>query len=56
MEAQLTGLVRQGAWRRPRRSSVTPVLIGILPTIGKTDLGLDNMVPKPRYLRPSTAP
>ncbi|MBE2250108.1 MAG: CBS domain-containing protein [Myxococcus sp.] len=28
---------------------VTPVLAGILPTIQKTDLGLDNMVPKPRY-------
>ena len=27
-----------------------PVLVGILPTIGKTDLGLDNMVPKPRYM------
>ena len=26
-----------------------PVLAGILPTIGKTDLGLENMVPKPRY-------
>lgn len=28
---------------------VTPVLAGILPTIQKTDLGLDNMVPKARY-------
>ncbi|MDP3233829.1 MAG: CBS domain-containing protein [Myxococcales bacterium] len=28
---------------------VTPVLAGILPTIQKTDLGLENMVPKPRY-------
>lgn len=28
---------------------VTPVLAGILPTIHKTDLGLENMVPKPRY-------
>ena len=26
-----------------------PVLIGILPTIRKQDLGLDNMVPSPRY-------
>lgn len=28
---------------------VHPVLAGILPTIQKTDLGLENMVPKPRY-------
>ncbi len=28
---------------------VKPIMAGILPTIGKTDLGLDNMVPKPRY-------
>jgi CBS domain-containing protein len=29
---------------------VIPVLAGILPTINKTDLGLDNMVPNPRYM------
>jgi hypothetical protein len=34
---------------------LTPVLAGILPTIGKTDLGLDNMVPNPRYLTLSRA-
>ncbi len=28
---------------------VLPVMAGILPTINKTDLGLENMVPKPRY-------
>ncbi len=28
---------------------VIPVLAGTLPTIGKTDLGLENMVPKARY-------
>lgn len=28
---------------------ITPVLIGILPTIRKNDLGLENMVPTPRY-------
>ncbi len=28
---------------------IIPVLAGILPTLGKHDLGLDNMVPKPRY-------
>lgn len=26
------------------------VLTGILPTIRKTDLGIENMTPKPRYL------
>src|SRR5262249_23177344 len=31
------------------------VLIGILPTIRKSDLGLDNMVPSPRYLALSKA-
>jgi len=34
---------------------MTPVLAGILPTIGKGDLGLDNMVPNPRYLTLSRA-
>jgi len=29
---------------------VMPILAGILPTLGKTDLGLSNMVPKPRYM------
>jgi len=29
---------------------VQPVLTGILPTLGKTDLTLANMVPNPRYL------
>jgi CBS domain-containing protein len=29
---------------------VQPVLVGILPTIRKSDLGLDNMVPFPRYM------
>lgn len=28
---------------------ILPVLVGILPTIRKTDLGLENMVPSPRY-------
>ena len=34
---------------------VLPILAGILPTIDKTDLGLDNMVPNPRYLSLSGA-
>ncbi|MBX7192412.1 MAG: CBS domain-containing protein [Sandaracinaceae bacterium] len=32
------------------RLGILPVLVGILPTIRKSDLGLDNMVPSPRYL------
>lgn len=54
MEAQLTELyakVRAAA----DAVEMTPVLAGILPTIGKTDLGLDNMVPNPRYLTLSRA-
>lgn len=34
---------------------VRPILAGILPTIDKSDLGLDNMVPNPRYLMLSAA-
>ncbi len=34
---------------------MSPVLAGILPTILKSDLGLDNMVPNPRYLTLSRA-
>jgi CBS domain-containing protein len=48
MEAQLSGLmdkVRAAA----REIDLAPVMAGILPTIGKTDLGLENMVPSPRY-------
>jgi len=48
MEAQISALyakVRTVA----APLDLQPVLAGILPTIGKTDLGLENMVPKPRY-------
>ena len=54
MEAQLTALyekVRGAA----AGLEMSPVLAGILPTILKTDLGLENMVPNPRYLRLSRA-
>ncbi len=49
MEAQLASLIEK------MRGVCTdldliPVLIGILPTIRKNDLGLENMVPSPRYL------
>ncbi len=48
MEAQLTSLLEKlrGA---AADLGLTPVLIGILPTIRKNDLGLENMVPSPRY-------
>lgn len=48
LEAELNQL-----YNRVREAGATmgvvPVLAGILPTIHKTDLGLENMVPKPRY-------
>ena len=47
MEAQL----QRSTARCGRRGAAGPPAgaAGILPTIGKTDLGLENMVPKPRY-------
>lgn len=54
LEDQLTHLydrVRVAAEQDGRHA----VLVGILPTIGKTDLGLENMVPNPRYLKLSQA-
>lgn len=49
MQAQLEAL-----WRSLEETcaslDITPVMIGILPTIRKTDLGLENLVPSPRYL------
>lgn len=49
METQLNDLFEQ-VRTVSSPLGVTPVLAGILPTLGKTDLGLSNMVPKPRYL------
>jgi CBS domain-containing protein len=49
MEAQLSGLFDK-ARVACASMGVDPVLVGILPTIGKTDLGLHNMVPNPRYM------
>ena len=49
MEAQLSELfakVRTTA----AELGIQPVMAGILPTIGKTDLHLRNMVPNPRYM------
>lgn len=54
MEAQLKQLLEKmrvaGA-----PIGVRPILVGILPTIDKTDLGLEMMVPNPRYLTLSRA-
>ena len=48
IEAQLTALYDK--LRRTADSlDIEPVLAGILPTLHKTDLGLHNMAPKPRY-------
>ncbi len=48
MEAQMLGLLDK---LRDVAAEVDmmPVLVGILPTIRKNDLGLENMVPSPRY-------
>jgi len=48
MEAQLSQLLQQ-VRDASEPQGIIPVLCGILPTLGKTDLGLENMVPKPRY-------
>jgi CBS domain-containing protein len=49
MEAQLNELYRKVQWAAAELD-VQPVLTGILPTLGKTDLSISNMVPNPRYL------
>ena len=49
MEAQLCELFDK-VCQHAESLGIRPVLAGILPTIGKTDLGLDNMVPSPRYM------
>ena len=48
MEKQLVGLL-QKARDAAAELGVEPVLVGILPTIRKSDLGLENMTPLPRY-------
>ena len=48
MEAQLQGLVEKTR-AACDELGMMPVLVGILPTIRKTDLGLEHMVPSPRY-------
>ncbi|HVJ93219.1 MAG TPA: CBS domain-containing protein [Labilithrix sp.] len=49
MEAQLSSLYAR-AQEVARQLDVEPVLAGILPTLTRTDLSSDNMVPNPRYL------
>ena len=48
---QLDELVEQARARGRRARACDVVLMGILPTMRKTDLGLDNMVPSPRYMQ-----
>jgi CBS domain-containing protein/gamma-glutamylcysteine synthetase len=48
MEKQLDELVNK-ARKAAGELGLQAVLTGILPTMRKTDLGLDNMVPSPRY-------
>jgi CBS domain-containing protein/gamma-glutamyl:cysteine ligase YbdK (ATP-grasp superfamily) len=49
MHNQLDALV-DGARGAAMGLGMDVVLMGILPTLRKTDLGLDNMVPSPRYI------
>lgn len=48
MEKQIDSLL-QKAREAAAPFGVKPVLVGILPTIRKSDLGLENMTPLPRY-------
>jgi len=54
LEQQMTHLV-QKARDAAEALNLHAVLIGILPTMRKADLGLENMVPSPRYLALSRA-
>ena len=54
MEKQLDGLMDK-ARKAAAELDLEAVLIGILPTMRKEDLGLHNMVPSPRYIALSKA-
>lgn len=54
MERQMTALM-QKVWKAAGELDLHAVLIGILPTMRKADLGMENMVPSPRYLALSKA-
>lgn len=49
LEGQMTSLMKK-AWAAASELGLHAVLTGILPTLRKTDLGIDNMVQSPRYL------
>src|SRR5262245_23354309 len=49
LEAQLGALYTK-VQKAASEIHVQPVLTGILPTLARTDLSIDNMVPNPRYL------
>ena len=49
MEAQISALYAR-VKAAAAELDVQPVLTGILPTLARTDLSIDNMVPNPRYL------
>lgn len=49
MEAQLSSLYAL-AQRAAAEIGVQPVITGVLPTLARTDLSIDNMVPSQRYL------
>ena len=49
MQAQLDALVNR-AREAARQAEMDVVLMGILPTMRKSDLALDSMVPSPRYM------
>ena len=49
MEKQLDELVAKARVAAAELGMASPVLMGILPTLRKSDLGLDSMVPSPRY-------
>jgi CBS domain-containing protein/gamma-glutamylcysteine synthetase len=54
LERQMTGLMDK-AWKAAESLGLHAILVGILPTMRKADLGLENMVPSPRYLALSKA-
>ncbi len=49
LERELTSLMKQ-TWAAADELGLHAVLVGILPTMRKVDLGMKNMVPSPRYL------
>ena len=50
MEAEISRAARRWPAQAARRHGAEVVLTGILPTLEKSDLTLENMTPRPRYL------